>query len=109
MVALGVFGTGIAYVWNVRIIAAWGAANASAVTYLTPVVGVLLGVLVLGEPVSWNQPAGAILLVVLGILAAHGRLKARRTEPSRTRSAARHADGAAAEAAAPSRTRNYRY
>ncbi|WP_326949711.1 DMT family transporter [Amycolatopsis sp. NBC_01307] len=76
-VALGVFGTGLAYVWNVRIIAAWGAANASAVTYLTPVVGVLLGVAVLDEPVSWNQPAGAIL-VVLGILAAHGRLRVRR-------------------------------
>ncbi|MGW3967307.1 DMT family transporter [Amycolatopsis sp. NPDC005003] len=45
---------------------------------LTPVVGVVLGVLVLGEPVSWNQPAGA-LLVVLGILAAHGRLRPRRS------------------------------
>jgi drug/metabolite transporter (DMT)-like permease len=77
MVALGVFGTGLAYVWNIRIISAWGAANASAVTYLTPVVGVLLGVLVLDEPVSWNQPAGAVL-VVLGILAAHGRLRVRR-------------------------------
>ncbi|MEV6824375.1 DMT family transporter [Amycolatopsis sp. NPDC051102] len=80
MVALGVFGTGLAYVWNVRIIAAWGAANASAVTYLTPVVGVLLGVLVLGEPVSWNQPAGA-LLVVTGILAAHEKLRLRRSTP----------------------------
>jgi drug/metabolite transporter (DMT)-like permease len=85
MLALGVLGTGLAYVWNVRIIAAWGAANASAVTYLTPVVGVLLGVLVLGEPVSWNQPAGA-LLVVLGILAAHGRLRLRRSrEPQLVR------------------------
>lgn len=72
MLALGVLGTGIAYVWNVSIIGAWGATNASAVTYLTPIIGVLLGVLVLDEPVSWNQPAGAIL-VVLGILAAHGR------------------------------------
>ncbi|WP_410609061.1 DMT family transporter [Amycolatopsis sp. lyj-109] len=87
MIALGVFGTGIAYAWNTRIIAAWGAANASAVTYLTPVVGVLLGVLVLGEPVSWNQPAGA-LLVVLGILAAHGKLRRRRS----TRAGAELAD-----------------
>ncbi|MFB9687343.1 DMT family transporter [Amycolatopsis plumensis] len=79
MLALGVFGTGVAYAWNTRIIAAWGAANASAVTYLTPVVGVLLGVLVLGEPVSWNQPAGA-LLVIAGILAAHGRLRLRKTK-----------------------------
>ncbi|MFE0020686.1 DMT family transporter [Amycolatopsis sp. NPDC059021] len=76
MLALGVFGTGIAYVWNASIIAAWGAANASAVTYLTPVVGVLLGILVLDEPLSWNQPVGAVL-VVLGILAAHGRLQPR--------------------------------
>ncbi|MFD9896364.1 DMT family transporter [Amycolatopsis sp. NPDC059027] len=76
MLALGVFGTGIAYVWNASIIAAWGAANASAVTYLTPVVGVLLGIVVLDEPLSWNQPVGAVL-VVLGILAAHGRLRPR--------------------------------
>lgn len=81
MIALGVFGTGIAYAWNTRIIAAWGAANASAVTYLTPVVGVLLGVLVLGEPVSWHQPAGAVL-VIAGILAAHGKLRLRRSTPA---------------------------
>ncbi|WP_134668469.1 MULTISPECIES: DMT family transporter [unclassified Amycolatopsis] len=73
MLALGVLGTGVAYTWNTAIATAWGAANASAVTYLTPVVGVLLGVLVLDEPVHWNEPVGA-LLVVLGILASHGRL-----------------------------------
>jgi len=77
MLALGIFGTGMAYVWNTRVIAAWGATNASAVTYLTPVVGVLLGIVVLSEPLSWNQPAGAVL-VVLGVLAAHGRLQLRR-------------------------------
>ncbi len=77
MIALGALGTGLAYAWNAAIIAAWGASNASAVTYLTPVVGVLLGVLVLDEPLAWNQPAGA-LLVVLGILAAHGRLSPRK-------------------------------
>lgn len=71
------------HVWNTSIIAAWGASNASAVTYLTPVVGVLLGILILDEPLTWNQPAGAAL-VVLGILAAHGRLSPRRTrEPAK--------------------------
>lgn len=73
MVVLGAFGTGFAYVWNNNIVAAWGAANAAAVTYLSPVVGVLLGVVLLGEPLTWNQPVGAAL-VVLGIMAAHGRL-----------------------------------
>ncbi|THA24019.1 DMT family transporter [Streptomyces sp. RKND-216] len=73
IVALGVFGTGLAYVWNTNVVAAWGAADAAAVTYLTPVVGVTLGVLLLREPVTWPQAAGTVL-VVLGILATHRRL-----------------------------------
>ncbi|WP_026361470.1 DMT family transporter [Amycolatopsis nigrescens] len=83
MVALGVLSTGLAYVWNNNIVAAWGAANAAAVTYLTPVVGVLLGVLLLGEPLSWHQPAGA-LLVIAGILVAHGRLRPAARTPARS-------------------------
>ncbi|EST37711.1 hypothetical protein N566_11465 [Streptomycetaceae bacterium MP113-05] len=76
-VALGVFGTGLAYVWNTNVVAAWGAANAAAVTYLTPVVGVTLGVLLLDEPVAWTQVAGATLVIV-GILATHRRLPGQR-------------------------------
>ncbi|MCG2797566.1 MAG: DMT family transporter [Cellulomonas sp.] len=72
MVALGVFGTGLAYVWNTDVITHWGATNASTVTYLTPVVGIALGVTVLGESVGWNQPAGAAV-VVLGIATAQQR------------------------------------
>jgi drug/metabolite transporter (DMT)-like permease len=30
--ALGMLGTGLAYVWNTNIVASWGATNASAVT-----------------------------------------------------------------------------
>jgi drug/metabolite transporter (DMT)-like permease len=74
MVVLGAAGTGIAYVWNTAIVAAWGAVNGAAVTYLTPIVGVVLGILVLHEPLHWNEPVGAVL-VILGVLAAHGRLK----------------------------------
>ncbi len=89
-VVLGGAGTGLAYVWNNNVVSAWGAANASAVTYLTPVVGVVLGVLVLGEPLSWNEPVGAALVIV-GILAAHGRLPRlpRRTRRGRTVAAGR--------------------
>ena len=89
--ALGVMGTGIAYVWNTNIVANWGATNASTVTYLTPVVGVLLGIVVLGEPLSWNEPLGA-LIVVAGIAISQGRL---RTPLGRATSA----DPAPAEAA----------
>ncbi|HEY2694120.1 MAG TPA: DMT family transporter [Pseudonocardiaceae bacterium] len=73
MIVLGAAGTGIAYVWNTQIVAAWGAVNGAAVTYLTPIVGVVLGIAVLHEPLRWNEPVGAVL-VVLGVLAAHGRL-----------------------------------
>jgi drug/metabolite transporter (DMT)-like permease len=71
--ALGALGTGIAYVWNTGIIASWGAAGASTVTYLTPIVGVVLGVVVLSEPLTWNEPAGAVIVIV-GILTAQKRL-----------------------------------
>lgn len=70
---LGVMGTGLAYVWNTNIVAGWGATGASTVTYLTPLIGVLLGVLVLKEQLTWNQPVGAVV-VVLGIAISQGRL-----------------------------------
>jgi len=76
VLALGALGTGLAYVWNTNIVGAWGATNASTVTYLTPVVGVVLGVIVLAEQISWNEPVGA-LIVVLGIAITQGRLHRR--------------------------------
>jgi len=72
VLALGAVGTGLAYVWNTNIVSGWGATNASTVTYLTPLVGVLLGIAVLHESVSWNEPVGAVV-VVLGIAISRGR------------------------------------
>ncbi|WP_100343628.1 DMT family transporter [Compostimonas suwonensis] len=74
LLTLGVLGTGVAYVWNVNVLRAWGPTNVSTVTYVTPVVGVALGILVLGETLSWNEPAGA-LLVIVGILFTQGRIR----------------------------------
>jgi drug/metabolite transporter (DMT)-like permease len=76
--ALGMAGTGLAYVWNTNIVAAWGATNAATVTYLTPVVGVALGIAVLSETVSWNEPVGA-LVVISGIAVSQGRIPGRRS------------------------------
>lgn len=81
MVALGAVGTGLAYAWNTRLVGAWGAGRASTVTYLTPVVGVALGVLVLGEPLRWNEPVGG-LVVLAGIALASGLLGGRRRHPA---------------------------
>jgi drug/metabolite transporter (DMT)-like permease len=88
LLALGCLGTGIAYVWNQNTVRAWGPTRASTVTYITPVVGVILGVLVLGETVSWNEPVGA-LVVFLGILLAQDRLRLGRLSPAAARPAGR--------------------
>lgn len=77
VLALGALGTGLAYVWNTNIVGAWGATNASTVTYLTPVVGVVLGVIVLSERISWNEPVGAVIVIV-GIAITQGRMRRRR-------------------------------
>lgn len=82
VVLLGCLGTGVAYIWNQNAVRAWGPTRASTVTYITPVVGVLLGVLVLGESLSWNEPVGA-LVVFFGILLAQNRLRVPRRETSR--------------------------
>ena len=79
LLGLGALGTGFAYVWNTRVLTSWGSLAASSVTYLTPVVGVALGMLVLGERVSWHEPVGAIV-IILSIL-----LVQRRTLPWRRR------------------------
>jgi drug/metabolite transporter (DMT)-like permease len=81
MVLLGCLGTGVAYVWNQNTLRAWGPTAASTVTYITPVVGVALGVIVLGEQVSWHEPVGAAI-VFLGILLAQNRLHLQRRRPS---------------------------
>jgi drug/metabolite transporter (DMT)-like permease len=72
MLALGIFGSGVAYIWNFRIVAVAGSAIASSVTYLTPVVAVIVGWLFLGEKISWKEPVGA-LVVVFGAALAQGR------------------------------------
>lgn len=73
MLALGVLGTGLAYVLYYRLLATVGSPIASAVTYVTPVVGVAIGVVVLHESISWHEPVGA-LIIILGAAVAQGRL-----------------------------------
>jgi drug/metabolite transporter (DMT)-like permease len=72
MLALGILGSGIAYIWNFSIIAAAGSSIASSVTYLTPVVAIIVGWVFLGEALSWYEPVGA-LLVIIGAATSQGR------------------------------------
>ena len=73
VVALGTLGSGLAYVWNFSVQRAAGSAVASTVTYLTPVVAVVAGVVVLGEPLAWYEPVGGAL-VLFGAAVGQGRL-----------------------------------
>ena len=73
MVALGVFGSGFAYIWNFTIMRDAGSAIASSVTYVTPLVAVIVGFIYLNEKLHWYEPAGAVI-VLLGAAIAPGRI-----------------------------------
>ena len=71
---LGIIGTGLAYVLNYQIITSEGATVASTVTYLLPVVAIVLGVLVLNESITVIMLAG-IALVLAGVALTRRRVK----------------------------------
>jgi drug/metabolite transporter (DMT)-like permease len=71
---LGIIGTGFAYVLNYQIITSEGATVASTVTYLLPVVAIVLGVLVLGETITVIVLAG-IALVLIGVALTRRQVK----------------------------------
>ena len=73
MLCLGIFGSGFAYIWNFSVTAAAGSAIGSTVTYITPVVAVIVGWLYLNEEIAWHEPVGA-LVVITGALLSQGRL-----------------------------------
>ena len=77
MIALGVFGSGFAYIWNFKVMELAGSAIASSVTYLTPVVAVIVGVIFLNEEVTWHEPVGAVV-VLLGAAIAQERIRFRK-------------------------------
>jgi drug/metabolite transporter (DMT)-like permease len=89
IVALGALGTGVAFILNYGLIRDAGATTASTVTYVIPLFSTVAGALFLGEYVTWNQPVGA-MLVILGVAISQGRVRAilpRRVVARRTRSA----------------------
>ena len=80
MLVLGVAGTGMAYVAYYTLIDLVSSVRASFVAYIIPVVGVILGAVVLGESVTWRTLAGgAVILAGVAIgTGALSRLPARR-------------------------------
>jgi drug/metabolite transporter (DMT)-like permease len=74
MLLLGVFSTGLAFILNFRVVEVAGPLTSASTTYATPLVSTLAGVLLLGEAFSWNQPAGA-LIVLAGVALVQGLVR----------------------------------
>lgn len=81
VVMLGTLGTGLAYVLSYRVIADLGATTASLVTYIIPVVAVVVGIVVLDEPFEWRIVLGG-LLTAAGIAAVNSPRAAVTAEPA---------------------------
>lgn len=60
---LGILGSGLAYLFVFRLFAVWGATRTTLVAYLLPPVGIVLGFLVLQEPVDARLIFGTGLIV----------------------------------------------
>jgi drug/metabolite transporter (DMT)-like permease len=71
LVVLAVFGTTVAFVVYYRIIEQTSATFVSMVTYMIPVFGVGLGVLVLDEQLGWNAYLGCGLILI-GVMIVNG-------------------------------------
>jgi drug/metabolite transporter (DMT)-like permease len=71
IVTLGALGSGVAYLLYYKILDVVGSAIASSVTYITPVIAVILGVILLGDQLHWYEPVGGVI-VVLGAAISQG-------------------------------------
>lgn len=66
--ALGILGSGFAYVWNFRTINVAGSAVASTVTFVLPVIAVIAGVLFVHETIHWYQIVGGLIVLLSAAL-----------------------------------------
>ncbi len=63
LVWLGLLGSCAAYLLYFYLINAWGPTRASLVTYVFPVIGLILGIVFLNEAADWRLLAGTVLIV----------------------------------------------
>ena len=74
---LGILGSGLAYLAFFRLLGRWGATRTSLVAYLLPVVGIVLGVLVLSEQMDARILLGTAF-VIGGVALVNSRFGQRR-------------------------------
>ncbi|MBC7269603.1 MAG: DMT family transporter [Streptomyces sp.] len=61
--ALGALGTGIAMLVQYGLVAEVGPTTAQTVTYFVPVIATAAGIALLGEPLAWSTPVGAVIVL----------------------------------------------
>lgn len=71
MLWLGVVGSGFAYLLYFSLLRNVGATQVVVVTYVLPLIGVTLGVLILGEQLTWTMLAG-LALILGGLMVVNG-------------------------------------
>lgn len=80
---LGLVNTFVAYLMYYWVVQQLGAGRASMVTYVVPAVGLILGVLILNEPLDWQIIVGAAL-IFCGIAVVNVSIKALRRMANRS-------------------------
>jgi drug/metabolite transporter (DMT)-like permease len=73
VIAIGALGSGVAYLLYYKVLDVVGSAIASSVTYITPIIAVILGVLLLNEQLHWYEPVGGVI-VILGAAISQGSI-----------------------------------
>jgi drug/metabolite transporter (DMT)-like permease len=71
MFALGILGTGLAFIVYYRLLETANPSYISMVTYVIPIFGVILGVAVLNERLTWYALVG-FGLILLGVMVVNG-------------------------------------
>jgi drug/metabolite transporter (DMT)-like permease len=80
VLALAVVGTAVAQIIAYRALRSDGAARLSLVTYLLPATALIYGVALLGEPLTWQELAGMVLILG-GVAVGSGAVRLPRREP----------------------------
>src|SRR6188472_2157096 len=80
VLALAIIGTALAQIILYRVLRSDGAARVSLVTYLLPVTALFYGVTLLGEPLTWEELAGMVLILG-GVALGSGAVRFARREP----------------------------
>lgn len=70
---IGIFSTGFAFTWNYTIVSRVGSSVAATVNFVTPIVSVIAGVLVLNEPLTWNEPIGGLIVIIGNVITQRSR------------------------------------